>query len=247
MYDVIVFGATFFAVGIASQLGDKCLIVEKRPSAGYEFISALSFGTSYDKELKTDEAKALQKTYEERNFITENRVCLFPCSAPFYKLLENKNVLLNTEIVSAEKKEDYFVCTTYGVSGYKTFEAKKIIDTRENENICVSKTFNLLIDGDTSELSSDIAYEKWGFENQYVIKMPVSVDASYFEARREAKKIIENLPVSHKLVLSADTFDYEIKKDCITAELQPSKSFDNPLLSFDAGVTLGKELCDATF
>ncbi len=243
MYDVIVLGATFSAAGIA-QVSENCLVLERRPQAGYEFISALNFGTDSDKELKSEEAKALQKIFK-------NRTSQFDISAPFYKLLEDKNVLLNTEIISVEKKDDYFVCITHGVSGYHTFEAKKIVDTRCNDSICNSKTYNILMDGDVSELSPDFNYEKVGFENNYVLRIPVSVDASYSEARKKAKDIIETLPETHRLVISADAFDYEVKKDYPKTEngivYLPSKKFENPLLAFDKGVCLGKELCDATF
>lgn len=250
MYDVIVLGATFLAAGIA-QVAENCLVIERRPQAGYEFISAINFGTNYDKELKSEEAKALYKTFEERNFQTENRGSLFNISAPFYRLLEDKNILLNTEIISVEKTDDCFICTTHGVSGYRTFEAKKIVDTRCDDTMCISKTFNLLMDGNTSELNDDVKYEKRGFENNYVLRIPVPNDTSYSDARKKAKDIIGTLPETHRLVLSADAFDYEIENGYPKTEndilYQPSGNFENPLLAFDSGVCLGKELCNATF
>ena len=52
-FDIIVLGATFAAVGLAQVLGDRCLIVEPGPQAGYEFFSALRPGTGYHKPLQT--------------------------------------------------------------------------------------------------------------------------------------------------------------------------------------------------
>lgn len=43
MYDVIVLGATFAAAGIAQQYKEKCLVIERRAQAGYEFFGALNF------------------------------------------------------------------------------------------------------------------------------------------------------------------------------------------------------------
>ena len=43
MYDVIVLGATFAAAGIAQQHKEKCLVIERRAQAGYEFFAALDF------------------------------------------------------------------------------------------------------------------------------------------------------------------------------------------------------------
>ena len=250
MYDIIAFGATFLSAGIA-QTSENCLIIERRPQAGYEFISSFNFGTNYDEELKSEEANELKKTFEERDYKTENRISLFNISAPFYRLLEDKNVLLNTEIISVCQKVDHFVCTAHGVSGFRTFEAKKIIDTRCDDDNCNAKTFNLLMDGNVSELSSDLEYENWGFENNYVLRIPVSTDETYTQARKKAKEIIGNLPGSHRLVLSADVFDYEVKdgypKTGNDIMYIPSKKYENPLLAFDAGIGLGKELSDATF
>ena len=38
MYDVIVLGATFAASGIARQYKERCLVIERRAQAGYEFF-----------------------------------------------------------------------------------------------------------------------------------------------------------------------------------------------------------------
>lgn len=43
MYDVIVLGATFAASGIARQYKERCLVIERRAQAGYEFFGALDF------------------------------------------------------------------------------------------------------------------------------------------------------------------------------------------------------------
>ena len=45
MYDVIVLGATFAAAGIAERYGKRCLVIEARAQAGYEFFGALHFDT----------------------------------------------------------------------------------------------------------------------------------------------------------------------------------------------------------
>ena len=107
------------------------------------------------------------------------------------------------------------------------------------------------MDGDVSELNSDVKYEKWGFDNNYVLRLSVSSDTNYSDARKKAKETIENLPESHRLVLSADCFDYVTENDYPETKdgiiYLPSKKFANPLLSFDTGVSFGKELCNATF
>ena len=56
-YEIIVLGATFTAAGIAQKYKEKCLIMERSTLAGYEFLSALNFGTEYSCEPILDEAK----------------------------------------------------------------------------------------------------------------------------------------------------------------------------------------------
>lgn len=43
MYDVIVLGATFAAAGIAQHYNEKCLVIERRACAGYEFFGGSDF------------------------------------------------------------------------------------------------------------------------------------------------------------------------------------------------------------
>ena len=59
MYDVIVFGATFAAAGISEKFKEKCLVLERRLQAGYEFYGALRYGAGSDKPLRRKEASAL--------------------------------------------------------------------------------------------------------------------------------------------------------------------------------------------
>ena len=98
-YEIIVLGATFVAAGIAQKYGEKCLIVEKSTTAGREFFGALNFGTDYNQNPISSEANKLLEKFIQKKAFDGDRVCLYDCVAPFYKLLENKNVLLNTEII----------------------------------------------------------------------------------------------------------------------------------------------------
>ena len=113
MYDVIVLGATFTAAGIARCCKEKCLVIERRARAGYEFFGALDF------------------TAEETEIYSHFKCC---------------RTLFCTELVSVEKSSDGFACVTHGVQGFCTYYAKKVIDTRCNAEMSLSKTYNLLID-----------------------------------------------------------------------------------------------------
>ncbi len=246
-YDVIVIGATFTAAGLVQAYGDKCLVLERRPQAGYEFLNAAKFGTDYAEKLVSDEAIALEEQFVEKNAFDGDRICLFDCASSYYKLLEGKNVLLNMEIVSVEKIDGGFEVTAHGVSGYRTFTAKKVIDTTVHKDMVEAKTLNLLVNTDeenAAPLPADLKTEKWGYEEDTLIKCAVAVNDGYIEARRAVAALIDALPAEYRVAFVADCFDYEVKsgypveKDGIV--YMPSAAYKNPLLAFDAGVLYAK-------
>lgn len=233
MYDVIILGATFAAAGIARSCCGSALILESRPDAGYEFVSALDFGTGYEKQPVTQEGAALWKAFEEKGAFQGAQPCLFDCDTLLYQLLLGQTVLFNMHIVSVQKDESGFVCEAYGPSGLRTFYAKRIVDTRCMPQQCTAKTYNMLIDGGT------------GPDGHYVLRCPVSLDADYAQARAVAMKALEDLPEGHKLLLLADAFDYQICKAAVQETdgviCLPSKAYPNPILAYDAGICFWKE------
>jgi UDP-galactopyranose mutase len=106
-------GATFAASGIAQQYNKKCLVIERRAQAGYEFFGALDF------------------TVEETEIYAHFKSC---------------HILFCTDLVSVQNTDNQFACVTHGVQGFYTYYAKKVIDTRSNAEMSLSKTYNLLID-----------------------------------------------------------------------------------------------------
>ena len=240
-YEIIVLGATFAAAGIAQKFGENCLIAERSTCAGYEFINALSFGTDYDKEPLSDEAKALFETFKNKKLLSGDRVCLYDCTSSFYKQLENKNVLLNTEIISVEKENDGFVCTLHNGSGYKTVTAKKVVDTRVHPWMIESKTFNFSLDceGVFSGIDGMIT-EKWGLDRNVVLRCPVQKNQTMADARKKVLDEVLKLPEGIKLLALADQFDYVLNSGIASEKdgvmYLPSKAYKNPVLAFDAGV-----------
>lgn len=245
-YEAIVLGATFTGVAIAEALGERCLIIERRPQAGYEFINSLKFGSDYDKTLKSDAAKSLLKSFEQNNAFNNDRICLFECVPHFYSLLLNKNVLLNTEIVSIEHHSNLLTVTTHGVSGYRVHKAKSIIDTRALPDAVTYKFLNFIVNTDRDiNLPEGLNTESFGYECDTVIKCKLDLIDDYKTARRKVFDIATSLE-GYKVAMVADEFEYVFKDKTLKTEngitFLPSQSFANPLLAFDAGVILGGEL-----
>jgi len=244
IYDVIVIGATFTAAGLLQKYGNKCLCLEKRPQGGYEFLNGLNFGYGYDEPLKSEEAEKLYKQFSEKKAFYDSRISLFDCAGVFYRLLENKNVMLNMNIVSVEKEVECFVVTAHGVSGFRTYRGKRVIDTTVHPYMVNKKTLNFLVNSENperAELPSDLETEQCGYKDDILIKCEVPQDSGYIEARRKIREVAERLPSEYKIVLIADCFAYEVKTGYPAKEngivYMPSVAYKNPVQAYDVGVT----------
>lgn len=232
MYDVIVLGATFTAAGIAHTYKKKCLIIEQTFQAGNEFFGALQYGCGYDKKPKQAEAAALQEKFADRSAYAQQ--------TEIYPYLQEADVLFGSQVSSIQKNENGFICVTYGVQGFYTFEAKQIIDTRSNDKISVSKTFNLLIKSEEEPAFSGILYEKADLEDHYILRLPIPLSQGYHEARTMVQAVVRQFSETQRLILSASFFDYQIMVDHPKAKdgilCLPSKAYNNPALAFEAGL-----------
>lgn len=240
MYEVIVLGATFAAAGIAHKCKDKCLVLEHRVQAGYEFFGALQFGSGYEKEIKCADALALYESFSQES------AGFYGCDAHIYPYFKDCHAIFGAQVVSVEKCDGGFVCVAHGVSGFCTYKAKRIIDTRCNAEMSVSKTYNLLIASEETPAYDNVHYYKAGGENRYVLRCPVPLDCGYAEARTIAKKLIQDFKETQRLILSADEFDYQVKKEYPQERngilYLPSKAYENPIRAFEAGVTMAQEV-----
>lgn len=232
MYDVIVLGATFAAAGIAQTYQKNCLILEQSLQAGNEFFGALQFGCDYDKKPNRKEAADLQERF--MNCDTYSR------HTEIYPYFQQADILFGMQVSSIQKTENGFQCTAYGVQGFYTYEAKKIIDTRSHDTISASKTFNLLIESDDPPAISGIRSEKAGLDNHYILYLSVPLSCGYAQAREMAQKVVRQFSETQKLIFSASDFDYQIKADYPKMKdgiiCLPSKAYPNPVLAFEAGL-----------
>lgn len=231
MYEVIVLGATFTAAGIAHTYKKNCLVLEQSLQAGAEFYGALQYGTGYDKQVQ-GEAATLQERFAESN--------IYSCDAEIYPYLQEAEILFGSKLVSVEKTATGFRCTTHGVEGFCAFEAKQVIDTRCNEKMSLSKTFNMLMESKGTPVFSGVTAAKAGMEDHYTLTLPVSLSCDFPEARAAAQKIVRQFSETQKLLLSAWVFDYQVQEGYPKTRdgilYLPSKLYENPVLAFAAGL-----------
>ena len=231
MLDVIVLGATFAAAGIAQKYKDTCLVLEHGTRAGYEFFGALNFGKGWETAPFREEATQLQGQLLSGFYGGDRHI---------YPYFQESNILFQADVVSVEQVEDHFVCVTHGIDGFSSFEAKTVIDTRCRDGMCISKTYNLLVESSEIPVISGATAEKAPGENRYLLRCAVPADCSYPEARQVALGIMGKFTDGQKVILSADVFDYQVKAGYPKAEngifCLPSKAYGNPVLAFQAGL-----------
>lgn len=147
-----------------------------------------------------------------------------------YSFFKECHAVFCVEIVSVEKTDDGFLCVTHGVDGYRSYTAKRVVDTRCNAAMSQSKTYDLLV-------------ENGG--RREIRRCPVPLSSGFAEARRIAQKAILGFSPKERLILMADEFNYCVKEGYPTEEggifYLPSKTYATPALAFEAGVSLGKE------
>ena len=239
MFDVIVFGATFAAAGIAEIHKEKCLVLEERSYAGYEFCGALQFGT----ELKKPEDEAAARFYSLFMGASPSN---FGRETVLYPIFKGSRTIFGAKVVSAEKKGDHFTCTVCGVNGFSVYHAKRIVDTRCSKEQSLEKSYNLLVESKSTPCFEGVLCQRIEPGHRYILRCAVPLSCSFSEGRRIALEIIRRFSPEQKLILSANEFDYAVKEGFPKTEkeilLLPSKSCKNPVLAFEAGLKIGKEI-----
>ena len=192
-------------------------------------------------------AAGIAETYGKDCLVIEQRMdagyeffCAHFDSGPeVYPYLQKADVRFGSHIVSVEKTQVGFVCTTHGVEGFCTFEAKRIIDTRVTPQMCESKAFPILIASEEPPAFAGVSCKRIGETNHYIVSIPVSLSSGYPEARSAALDVVKQFSQTQKLIYSADQFDYRVKDGYPKEEngilYLPSKAFDSPGRAFQAG------------
>ena len=162
-----------------------------------------------------------------------------------YAHFKHCHTLFCTEVVSVQKNDNGFACVIHGVQGFFTYYAKKVVDTRSNAEMSLSKTYNLLIESKEEPTLLNCRLEKTKRENRYIVYCPVPLSCGYAEARAAVRDLVGQFSITQRVILSADEFDYHIKEEYPKTRdgilLLPSKAYKNPKLAFEAGQRIVEE------
>ena len=242
-YEVLVLGATFAASGMMKVLGNHGMILERRPQAGYEFLGAMRAGL-FPEEPVSREAKSLFAEFQEEGVYGGQNPCLFPAASAFYKTLQGKNVMLNCTPVLVERAEDGFKVTAHGVSGFREYRARRVMDTRVRPWQVEGKSLKILVSRTAESLPTEVDAIPYGPDGDLLVTCHMEKEDDWTAARTRVAKLLATLPKGTRLLYTADEWDYTLKEaydlpeDRIT--YLPSAGFADPVAAFDAGVRLAR-------
>ena len=235
-YDLVVFGLTFLAAGVASVYKGKTLIVESKTKPGYEFIDSFHSGKNYEIAMLTGAGKEFKSFLGDFGALPEKYI--FSMTPYISKWIADKNinVLLMTNILGVKKDNDGYIITLFNSCGITEIFAKQIIDTRTDSYSL--KTLNYLAKSEETDRDG---------KEYLVCEVEVSAEIDYAAARKKVYSAFEG-ECSHKLVAVADEF---YKKSDREESVSPegyikrySSFYDNPLIAFDKGTQFGGVLND---
>lgn len=212
MYDAIVLGATFTAAGIARQYNEKCLVIERRAQAGYEYFGALDF---------SEDETEIYASFKSSNILFGTEIV---------------SVQKNDGIFACVTHGTRGFCTYYAkkvidtrsngnMSQSKTYNL--LIDSKEEPS------FRNCHWEKTKEENRYIVYcpvpLSWGYAQaraaaQDVIKQFSKTQRVILSAHEFDYRIKEDYPKTQDGILYF-----------------PSKLYSNPRLAFEAGLKIGEE------
>ena len=251
---VVILGATVKALGIASVLRTKALVLEKSCLVGSEFVD--TFDMQF-KERPRAERTELEDKLRERHAVTENKVLLPAVSTSLFELAKEKNLRLcfKTVVLNIEKREEEYLVTYYNASGIGQIWTSYIYDTAEtiqgDERKIEKKYLNIMLIGnaDDKDRSSDSQYvtlSKGFYDDEWILKMEVKIEESWQESRKRFFEYWEQkkgMFCPWKVAYIASTFQF------ILSETQgrlgkhwdwvPSNTGQGVLEAFYEGVQIG--------
>lgn len=257
-YDLMIIGSTFAGMGAAYASTGRMLVLESSPQVGYEFINSFNPGKDWNKTELSGVSAALKKELLEREILLENGSVHLPAIAPFlYDRIKKDNipVLLMTDLVNVQIKENGFEVEAYNASGFIKFKTSRILDTTFNTRIqhtckpeILSKSINAILynpEEDPTELfmwDETAQLVRGKFPGEVILKLKIRNDADWVSARHQMHKFWAGRPDrirSWVIAAVADYFEMNMKTGPesvgINWNILPSCAYHNPLEAFEMG------------
>lgn len=235
-YDTILLGATFYSAGYAARSKGKCLVIDRRGVVGSDFCACLKSNVPCDTEV--DLVSDFRKKLSELGIIASNgRIHIVPCAmelARFY-LEKDIDILLETEVMSVEKKEKGFLIRIFNRDGLSEIEADKIIDTEGRYVGKVKRTLGAMIVAGTVEpkIPEEIGHimrERYDSELLFHIVLDEKDDMA--TAREKMRDVVEKTELLGDWQIASVSSDFAWHYDGKTKTTLENGVFSIPSSSF---------------
>lgn len=247
---VLIVGATALGVSLSERLDEDVLIIDEGINAGNEFADALG-GEKCRTGVLSEETTELLEEMTSRNIINrEGEIHLLPISNILAKGILEKNIkiLLTTNIISIQEKENGFKVEVVTHDGIEEIYAEKIVNTTMNERV-IQDGYDKEIVAFLIESESVVEQEN---EEYRIVKSRFSNESYLFVNADDCKNIMQAREKLHKfwknnrkefgesiIANIGSRFFYRFEKVVTLEEngiiYAPSVSYGNILAAFEGG------------
>lgn len=266
-YPLLVYGATFAGLGIATAAKDRTLLVERTALVGSEFIASYNPGEGWDSQADTSAARQLRDELVQRNLLSDNGKVHLPAIAPvlFRHIRHNGlNVRMMTEIVDIAARGQSYEVTLFNASGLQRITADHIIDTTSTCSSApqlhasfVSKSINAMLHSEVSApvpaLPDDdavVGLVEGLMPGELILKLALDGKDDWTEARAKLHRYWgRHFRAFEPWTLAALGDAFDILTDVREKSLDsngwtwfPSSTPSNLIMAFDAGSRKGSQL-----
>ncbi|WP_214630706.1 hypothetical protein [Paenibacillus agaridevorans] len=263
-YRTIVLGATFTGLGAALEDIDGTLVIERTALVGHEFINSFNPGGDWNDDTALSASGAsLREELRERGILSDDGLVHLPALAPvlYNRIYESGlRVLLLTEVLLVEEKNDYVEVTIHHASGRSVVRADRLIDTRTEAvmDAAADKTARrinamLLYVGETPldavvpdafvvpDAETEIVKGK--LDGELILKLTIGNEDDWVQARSKLNGVWTNRTgewLDWRICAVATCFEVEMTVSGSSKEGRiqrlTSAAYRNPLEAYEAGI-----------
>lgn len=251
-YKAVIYGASAKGIGIAAQLPDQVLVVEKTSLAAREFAGALVMGEG-SWEAKTEPGKKLTERYRQKGILMEGRPIQIAAAAPvmFETIREAKiQVLFGTDI-KVSRTDGKHIVTCCNDSGVFQVCAEHVYHWEQEASSQpeYGKYINAMLYCENPQQAAawengcgGIRVLEYAHPDMKILCYPLHREDGWITAREKLHSFWKNRPAqlaSWKMVTVASSFAWLKETGEDGKKLQPL--YGNLLGAFESGVELGRK------
>jgi hypothetical protein len=261
---VFIYGASVLALGIASKLKDKAIVIERTGFAGREYVDCYNPGEILSEKKYSKETEALKEELVRRDLLNDNKMHIQGVAPVLFNRIKEKNLnyLFMTVVTEIKPIQGGYEVTVYNNSGFTKFHAEVVIDTtslcetRPSEKIDIKwKSINATLSPTNKNFifpMSDnplVRLVQGRFDDEVYLKYQLHNDDDWISSREKFHKYWVTREGDLKdwnMAALASSFDIKVNTKSEQIDRNwfwvPSSSHDNLLDAYEFGTYTGAEI-----